>query len=258
MLCEEIVQRYSPDVVVQNSLQAICDRLIFIYIEDAKTAFRARGDISWKDYKSRRLNQVIKEREFNRFPEETYRFLVDRAMTLSFSWAESNGKSHAIYQTYSSILGRDLQGILIRDDGFSEAVKEMLQGQTEERKMAFVNQHLNLRQSIQHELTHAFDDWKTNGDYANNKATGTYEKNKDDVKLYRKQPLEINAAFRQKLAAAVGGLSWDLYKTLFVKYYDGFADLSPKVQKRLLTRLYRYWDQHHRHSEPEPPDPTEA
>ena len=120
-----------------------------------------------------------------------------------------------------------------------------------------------------HELQHAWDDWITKGKFQNTKKWDKYLKNKIMLqtnknldyktksnihKQYLKLPHEINARFTDAMKETTRDMwkmddDWVYHKQPFedvVKNfklnYEHWREMSPTVQKRLLHRLYQFWE----------------
>lgn len=100
-----------------------------------------------------------------------------------------------------------------------------------------------------HELTHAYDDFRSSGKY-HEKDYPTDLKGKNLDKYYS-LPSEVNAYYAQALQASQNKKlrfgdpkeNWTLYFTSFVENFSGWKSLSPEQQKRIKGRVYNeYWN----------------
>lgn len=115
---------------------------------------------------------------------------------------------------------------------------------------------------IVHELQHAYDAWRSGGKFTHSKETFTHkddkikgEKSYDSLyKSYLKLPHEISARFEQAIKdIKFNERDWDnnrkfkittpwdsIYKS-FKLTFNGWEDMTPKIQKNLTRRLSQYY-----------------
>jgi len=115
------------------------------------------------------------------------------------------------------------------------------------------------RDTLIHELQHAFDDYRSHGQYSQNKKSAQYQKNlkynpfnteasltPEERKIYLSLPHEYWARF----SAFVNGMNFKgdrAYDTdfnhlfrIFEMFFEGWRTLDEKDQKRLIKALYKY------------------
>jgi hypothetical protein len=121
----------------------------------------------------------------------------------------------------------------------------------EHRHLYYLLQELfaNSRDTLIHELQHAYDDWASQGKYRDNaktQAAQTARRSPPEVfgqTLYLQDPIEISARYRQTVynLGAVGSITWNEYLTKFRWNFEGWRLIAPEEQKRLIGRLAAYW-----------------
>lgn len=148
--------------------------------------------------------------------------------------------------------------LVIKDEQFA-FVKEALRNnyQLESRVRDILKP---LTDILVHELTHAYDEWASNGQWQNNgrsqKALSAEQDrsiNRSDPKkseaafeLYLNDPIEINARYVQvvsQLEHKRSFMSWNEYRHAFAYGMHGWRSLPPKDKRRLLTRLATQWQE---------------
>lgn len=127
--------------------------------------------------------------------------------------------------------------------------------------------------TLLHELRHAFDDYRSKGNYLNTKRWEKYKIKSDTLepfnpeseqsvkqhsekhKSYLKLAHEINARFSQALAKVRFDKfddNWEIKSKKpfnevlkdFKYEFENWRVLTPKMQQWITKRLYKYWDEH--------------
>ena len=113
-----------------------------------------------------------------------------------------------------------------------------------------------IRNILIHELQHAYDDFRSNGNYANDKKSKNYYKNlnykplspgavMDDKtrQIYLTLPHEYWARFSEFATKRYMGGSFDQILKTFKQTFSGYNLLSDNVKNRLQKALYKFWDE---------------
>lgn len=137
----------------------------------------------------------------------------------------------------------------------------------------YVKLYFPFHSTLLHELRHAFDDYRSKGNYLNTKRWEKYKIKSDALepfnpeseqsvkqhsekhKSYLKLAHEINARFSQALAKVRFDKfddNWE-HKSKkpfnevlkdFKYEFENWRILTPKMQQWITKRLYKYWDEH--------------
>ena len=97
----------------------------------------------------------------------------------------------------------------------------------------------NLKSTIIHELTHAWDDYKSKGNYQDQ---DKYLSSDNDIKSYLNQQVEINARYTSildKIDINRYFLNFESFKNIFQSNFPGYTYMSKDQEKRILQRLLK-------------------
>lgn len=111
---------------------------------------------------------------------------------------------------------------------------------------SIVHSFLKKKEStLLHELTHAFDDWKSRGQYRNNdrsKQVVRHPHASDEAMLaYLRDPVEISARYHEVVSNTPFNRGWEQARDFFTRHFTGWDFIEEKERKRLLSRLYIQW-----------------
>jgi len=118
----------------------------------------------------------------------------------------------------------------------------------------------DMRDTVAHELQHAYDAWRSKRKYVANKTVAKYRADYPDenapitpqqYKDYLRLPHEINARFTEtiknlrlifkKSDGSFDMVPFDRVKNEFEQKFEGFKVIKPKMATRLIKRLYTYY-----------------
>ena len=113
-----------------------------------------------------------------------------------------------------------------------------------------------IRSILIHELQHAYDDFRSNGNYAHDKKSNNYYKNlsykplspdavMDDKtrQIYLTLPHEYWARFSEFTTKRYMGGSFEQILATFKQTFSGYNLFSDNVKNRLQKALYKFWDE---------------
>jgi len=132
-----------------------------------------------------------------------------------------------------------------KDDGLNKSIEKFLSKNMSEE--TFRNQiKSRYSETLIHELTHAFDDYRSKGEYLGKKKYSSDFEKKD----YWLQQVEINARFGQttkgvldKKLSLDSGNGFEEYMRYFKKAIGKWEDMPDWVQKRLKGRMYKEYSE---------------
>jgi len=107
----------------------------------------------------------------------------------------------------------------------------------------------SIKDTLVHELQHAYDWWRSNGKYNSDKKSKKYYQGDTEAplspeqkKLYYQLPPEYWARFSETIYKIDKRLPFEAFYEVFQKKFRGWDVLSPNDLKRLKKAIWGYWD----------------
>ena len=98
------------------------------------------------------------------------------------------------------------------------------------------------RETLIHEVQHAFDDWRSKGKAFQSKQASKYLQSPSDT-AYLRLPHEISSRFTEAISKIDAGKTIPMAYFLedFKKNFIGWNEMTPNIQKRLIRRASNFW-----------------
>lgn len=196
-------------------------------------------------------------------------FLGKFKLVIKFSRSLGDASTSGKFKPYSDndgLLILKLPPQQIKESLERHVLTKLSQPITQELIESMVNEVYNdiitqqMRDTIAHELQHAYDSWRSKRKYVVNKTVAKYRADypDDDAPVtpkkyydYLRLPHEINARFTETVKniklifrnndGSFDMVDFDKVKNEFENKFEGFKVIKPKMATRLIKRLYAYY-----------------